>query len=117
VGGVEVAFGEMWQAEKCYFRLIARKPLLSGHFSKLGISLYEFFYLQCEKSFKNAFSNKLSYLYLQSKGKKNTSVFLHFFCLSVYYALLRIDFTEYVFRGVFEIFEMSPTIVLAFSAT
>ena len=66
------------------FRLIACKPLLSGHFSKFGISLYEIFSLQCEKSFKNPFSNKFSYLYLQTKDKKILCFFsISFVCMFI----------------------------------
>ena len=67
----------VWREEgqkRLVFQLIACKPLLSGHFNKLGISLYEFFSSHNEKSFKNVFSIKLGCLYLQSEGKK-----MHYF--------------------------------------
>ena len=121
---------------------MSQKPLLSGHFSKLGISLYEFFSSHNEKSFKNAFPIKLSYLYLQSEGKKIHCFFsISFVCLfiTLFYVpiLLNISVESFpalqecsrrlfwCFRkfrnlpddcfGTFGISEMFPTAVLAFS--
>ena len=86
-----------------------------GHFKRLSISLREIFSSHNEKSFKNAFPIKLGCLYLQSEGKKNTLFFLHFFCLSVYYALLRTDFTQYVCRELSCAARMFSSAVLVFS--
>jgi len=53
-------------------------------------------------------------LYLErEEEQRDASFFLYFFCLSAYYALLRIDFTEYVFRAVFcAAKSFSPTVLV-----
>ena len=113
-----------------------------GHFKMFGISLYEIFSLQCEKSFKNTFSTKLSHLYLQSEDKKIHCFFsISFVCLfiTLFYVsnLLNMSIESFpalqecsrrlfwYFRkfrnlpddcfGAFGISETFPTAVLAFS--
>ena len=55
-----------------------------GHFKRLSISLREIFSSHNEKSFKNAFPIKFSYLYLQSEGKKIHCFFsISFVCLFI----------------------------------
>ena len=121
---------------------MSQKPLLSGHFSKLGISLYEFFSSHNEKSFKNAFPIKLSYLYLQSEDKEMycfSSISVVCMFITLFYVLIllnmsfekfskfskrpRRQFQRFLRRrkfpddhfGVFYAVECSPLTVLAFS--
>jgi len=74
-----------------------------------------FFSLQCENILKNPFSDKLSYLYLQSKDKKNI-VFSPFFLsgclLRSFTYLFLLNMSLWV---LFKILETSPTTVLVFS--
>ena len=113
-----------------------------GHFKRLSISLREIFSSHNEKSFKNAFPIKFSYLYLQSEGKKIHCFFsISFVCLfiTLFYVpiLLNMSIDSFpalqecsrrlfwCFRkfrnlpddcfGTFGISEMFPTAVLAFS--
>ena len=137
-----MAFGGRRQAKKMVFRQIACKPLLAGISKDWVFHCVKFFLYTTKKSFKNVFPIKLSYLYLQSEGKKIHCFFsISFVCLfiTLFYVpiLLNMSIESFpalqecsrrlfwCFRkfrklpddcfGTFGISETFPTAVLAFS--